>query len=114
MVPLGGGRPMATDTRPAGGAAAPLTAPADAGVSTENLDLVRAIPVELSVRLGCTTLAINDILQLKPGSIVQLEASVGRSVDLLANGLLIGQGELVLVNDNYGVRLTRLLSRATA
>ncbi len=105
---------MASDTRPAGSAAEPLSTPADARPSTENLDLVRAIPVELSVRLGSTTLAINDILQLKPGSIVQLDASVGRSVDLLANGLLIGQGELVLVNENYGVRLTRLLSRPSA
>ena len=82
--------------------------------SAENLDLVRAIPVELSVRLGSITLAIQDILQLRPGAVVQLDASVGRSVDVLANGLLIGQGELVLVNENYGVRLTRMLNQPGA
>lgn len=77
--------------------------------SDDNLDLVRAIPVELSVRLGSTTLAIQNIMQLKPGAVIELDAAVGRSVDIMANGLLIGQGELVLVNENYGVRLLRLI-----
>lgn len=66
------------------------------------------------MRLGSITLAIQDILQLRPGAVVQLDASVGRSVDVLANGLLIGQGELVLVNENYGVRLTRMLNQPGA
>ena len=75
-----------------------------------NLNLVLDIPVQLSVELGRTKLPIKQVLQLKPGSIVELDSVAGEPVDVLVNGYLIAQGEVVVVNGKFGIRLTDVVT----
>ena len=72
-------------------------------------DLLQSVPVTLSVEVGRTRLKIRDLLRLKQGSVIELERNAGESLDLLVNNTVVAQGEVVLVNDRYGVRLTRIL-----
>ncbi len=74
-------------------------------VTVNIMDMVLDIPVRLSVELGRTKIAIKDILQLKPGSVVELDTLAVDLVDVLVNGHLIAQGEIVVVNDKFGIRL---------
>jgi flagellar motor switch protein FliN/FliY len=67
------------------------------------------VPVTLSVEVGRTRLKIRDLLRLKQGSVIELERNAGEPLDLLVNNTVVAQGEVVLVNDRYGVRLTRIL-----
>ena len=75
-----------------------------------NLNLVLDIPVQLSVELGRTKVPIKQVLQLKPGSIVELDSVAGEPVDVLVNGYLIAQGEVVVVNGKFGIRLTDVVT----
>ncbi len=81
---------------------------APAGV--EQLDLVMDIPVTLSVELGRTKIQIRELLQLAQGSVVDLDRLAGEPMDVLVNGFLIARGEVVLVNDKFGIRLTDIVS----
>ena len=63
----------------------------------------------MSVEVGRTRLKIRDLLRLKQGSVIELERNAGEPLDLLVNNTVVAQGEVVLVNDRYGVRLTRIL-----
>lgn len=78
--------------------------------SIEGFDRVQDIPLEITVELGRTRLLIRDILELGIGSIVELEKMAGEPVDLLANGLLIARGEVVVIEDNFGVRITEIIT----
>jgi flagellar motor switch protein FliN/FliY len=78
----------------------------------EGFDRVQDIPLEISVELGRTKLLIRDILELGVGSIIELEKMAGEPVDLLANGLLIARGEVVVIEDNFGVRITEIITAA--
>ncbi len=80
----------------------------NAGV--EQLDLVMDIPVTLSVELGRTKIQIRELLQLAQGSVVDLDRLAGEPMDVLVNGFLIARGEVVLVNDKFGIRLTDIVS----
>jgi len=75
-----------------------------------NLDLILDVPLKVSVLLGKTKKPINDILGLSPGSIVELEKIADEPVDILVNGRLIAKGEVVVVNENFGVKITSILS----
>ena len=77
-----------------------------------NLDMIQDIPVTLSVELGRTRIQIRNLLQLAQGSVVELERLAGEPMDVLVNGYLIAQGEVVLVNDKFGIRLTDIISPA--
>jgi flagellar motor switch protein FliN len=79
---------------------------------TTGFDRVQDISLEISVELGRTRLLIKDILQLTSGSIIELEKIAGEPVDLLANGLLIARGEVVVVEDSFGVRITQVITAA--
>jgi flagellar motor switch protein FliN/FliY len=68
--------------------------------------------VNLSVELGRTKIQIRNLLQLAQGSVVELERLAGEPMDVLVNGYLIAQGEVVLVNDKFGIRLTDIISPA--
>ena len=81
-----------------------------ASVPVMNLNLVLDIPVQLSVELGRTKVPIKQVLQLKPGSIVELDSVAGEPVDVLVNGYLIAQGEVVVVNGKFGIRLTDVVT----
>ncbi|MDP2016423.1 flagellar motor switch protein FliN [Hydrogenophaga sp.] len=75
-----------------------------------DIQMVLDIPVQLSVELGRTRVPIKYILQLAQGSIVELDALAGEPMDVLVNGYLIAQGEVVVVNDKFGIRLTDIVT----
>jgi flagellar motor switch protein FliN/FliY len=85
--------------------------PARAGIMNE-LDIILDIPVQLSVELGRTKIAIKNLLQLAHGSVVELDAMAGEPMNVLVNGTLIAQGEVVVVNDKFGIRLTDIITPA--
>ncbi|MDR1349857.1 MAG: flagellar motor switch protein FliN [Zoogloeaceae bacterium] len=76
------------------------------------LDMILDIPVQITVELGRTRIAIKNLLQLAHGSVVELEAMAGEPMDVLVNGTLIAQGEVVVVNDKFGIRLTDIITPA--
>ena len=80
------------------------------GNPMHDIQMVLDIPVQLSVELGRTRVPIKYILQLAQGSIVELDALAGEPMDVLVNGYLIAQGEVVVVNDKFGIRLTDIVT----
>ncbi|MEI8171572.1 MAG: flagellar motor switch protein FliN [Rhodoferax sp.] len=76
----------------------------------DDISRVLDIPVQLSVELGRTKVPIRHILQLGQGSVVELDALAGEPMDVLVNGYLIAQGEVVVVNDKFGIRLTDVVT----
>ncbi|MNV40629.1 Flagellar motor switch protein FliN [compost metagenome] len=88
------------------------TRPGFAGgeVPVNDINMVLDIPVQLSVELGRTKVPIKYILQLAQGSVVELDALAGEPMDVLVNGYLIAQGEVVVVNDKFGIRLTDVVT----
>lgn len=77
-----------------------------------DIDFVLDIPVQLTVELGRAKIAIKNLLQLAQGSVVELDGLAGEPMDVLVNGCLIAQGEVVVVNDKFGIRLTDVISPA--
>jgi len=77
----------------------------------EGFERVQDIPLEVTVELGRTKLLIRDILELETGAIIELEKMAGEPVDLLANGLLVARGEVVVIEDNFGVRITEIITQ---
>ena len=71
---------------------------------------VRDIPLEVTVELGRTRLLIRDILDLAAGSIIELDKIAGEPVDLFANGMLVARGEVIVIDDNFGVRVTEIIT----
>jgi flagellar motor switch protein FliN/FliY len=96
---LSGDAPKPFSSMPAGG---------DAPIN--DINMVLDIPVQLSVELGRTKVPIKHILQLGQGSVVELDALAGEPMDVLVNGYLIAQGEVVVVNDKFGIRLTDVVT----
>lgn len=79
--------------------------------STHNdVDFILDIPVQLTVELGRTKIAIKNLLQLAQGSVVELAGLAGEPMDVLVNGCLIAQGEVVVVNEKFGIRLTDIIT----
>jgi flagellar motor switch protein FliN/FliY len=95
-------------------ALANLTADAGAGASSGdiNLDVVLDIPVTLSMEVGRSKLSIRNLLQLNQGSVVELNRSTGEPLDVYVNGTLVAHGEVVVVNEKFGIRLTDVISPA--
>jgi flagellar motor switch protein FliN/FliY len=75
-----------------------------------DIDMVLDIPVQLSVELGRTKIAIKNILQLAQGSVVELDGAAGEAMDVFVNGCLIAQGEVVVVGEKFGIRLTDIIT----
>lgn len=84
--------------------------PAAAGGVLNELDMILDIPVQITVELGRTKITIKNLLQLAHGSVVELDAMAGEPMDVLVNGTLIAQGEVVVVNDKFGIRLTDIIT----
>jgi flagellar motor switch protein FliN/FliY len=78
--------------------------------SGNDISMILDIPVQLTVELGRTRIPIKHILQLAQGSVVELETLAGEPMDVLVNGFLIAQGEVVVVNDKFGIRLTDIVT----
>ena len=102
-----------SDTSPADTSSASvfqeLTSPQKVAVHND-IDMIMDIPVQLTVQLGRTKIAIKNLLQLAQGSVVELDGLAGEPMDVLVNGYLIAQGEVVVVNEKFGIRLTDIIT----
>ena len=78
---------------------------------TLKLDTILDIPVTISMEVGRTQISIRNLLQLNQGSVVELDRIAGESLDVMVNGTLIAHGEVVVVNDKFGIRLTDVISQ---
>jgi flagellar motor switch protein FliN/FliY len=81
-----------------------------AGAGGQGLDFILDIPLEISVELGRTSMLINDLLQLGQGSVVELNKLAGEPLEVLVNQKLVARGEVVVVNEKFGIRLTDIVS----
>ena len=103
------------DTEPPHESSAVDTAPkpldAASGDGSVNMEFVLDIPLEISVELGRTKMLINDMLKLGQGSVIELTKLAGESLEILANQKPIARGEVVVINEKYGVRLTEVISQ---
>lgn len=88
----------------------PAARSADGARADVNLDLVLDVQVDISLRVGSTRLSIRDLVSLVEGSVVALDRTAGEPMDVLVNGTMIAHGEIVIVDDQYGVRLTDVVS----
>lgn len=84
--------------------------PQNGSGTAQDIDLILDIPVKLTVELGRTKMTIKELLRLSQGSIVALDGLAGEPLDILINGYLIAQGEVVVVSDKYGVRITDIIT----
>jgi flagellar motor switch protein FliN len=74
------------------------------------LDMLLDVPLDLSVELGRARMSIQDLLNLSPGSVIELDKVAGEPLDFMVNGRLVARGEAVVVNDKFGVRITDIIS----
>lgn len=81
------------------------------GEEKRKLDAILDIPVTISMEVGRSHISIRNLLQLNQGSVVELDRVAGESLDVLVNGTLIAHGEVVVVNDKFGIRLTDVISQ---
>lgn len=77
---------------------------------SEDMNLILDIPVKMTVELGRTKMTIKDLLRLSQGSVVSLDGLAGEPLDILINGYLIAQGEVVVVSDKFGIRITDIIT----
>ena len=83
-----------------------------AGEGDVNLDMILDVPVTLAMEVGRTRISIRNLLQLNQGSVVELERAAGEPLDVFVNGTLVAHGEVVVVNDKFGIRLIDVVSPA--
>ena len=88
----------------------PFAQDVNAMQSQENISLIKDVPLEVTVELGRTSKAIADILDFSPGTIIELDKSAGEPVDVLVNGKLVAKGEVVVIEENFGVRVTEIIN----
>ncbi len=114
--PGASGEPKAASPKAAAGAEKAqfqnLKSEGAAGGAEVNLDVVLDIPVTLSMEIGRTRISIRNLLQLNQGSVVELDRLAGEPMDVLVNGTLVAHGEVVVVNEKFGIRLTDVVSPA--
>ena len=84
--------------------------PADVPGGEVNLDVILDVPVTLSMEVGRTRIPIRNLLQLNQGSVVELDRAAGEPLDVFVNGTLVAHGEVVVVNEKFGIRLTDVIS----
>ncbi len=82
----------------------------DPNSGRNNLKMLYDLSVNVNVRLGSTVMTIKELINLFPGSVVELDRFAGEHCDLLVNDVLIGKGEVVVINDNFGLRITDIIS----
>ena len=110
--PMGMGMPMQqmpnVNIQPA--SFSPFAQDVNAMQATENIALIKDVPLEVTVELGRTSKAISDILDFAPGTIIELDKIAGEPVDVLVNGKLVAKGEVVVIEENFGVRVTEIIN----
>lgn len=82
----------------------------DSEAQGRRLDLLLDVPLDLSVELGRARMSIQDLLNLSPGSVIELDKIAGEALDILINGRLVARGEAVVVNDKFGIRISEIVS----
>ncbi|GAB2693843.1 flagellar motor switch protein FliN [Thalassiella azotivora] len=105
------GTPSVPRQKASAGAAAPSAAPAPGAVAVNSLglQLLKNVEMTLSVEIGRARMTVRDLLNLEPGSVVELDRAAGAPADLLVNGRLIARGEVVVVDEDFGLRITELV-----
>lgn len=111
---------MQTDTQSAGigGGASPQAAAfpqvqnTDVSGTPKNIDFILDIPMSVAVYVGSTKMAIRDLLQLAQGSVIELDKLAGEPMEVMVNNKLVARGEVVVVNEKFGIRLTDVISAA--
>lgn len=97
-------------------AAAPASFPSldggNAAPAPKNIDFILDIPMQVTVQVGSTRMVIRDLLQLGQGSVIELEKLAGEPMEVLVNNKLVARGEVVVVNEKFGIRLTDVISAA--
>ena len=119
-APMGGGMPMGMPMQPQmqqmpnvniqAASFSPFAQDVNAMQSQENISLIKDVPLEVTVELGRTSKAIQDILDFAPGTIIELDKIAGEPVDVLVNGKLVAKGEVVVIEENFGVRVTEIIN----
>ena len=82
----------------------------EAGSQASNLNFILDIPLEVTVELGRTNMLVNDLLKLGQGSVIELEKMAGETLEILANQKLVARGEVVVINEKFGIRVTEIIS----
>jgi flagellar motor switch protein FliN/FliY len=82
------------------------------GLGEVNLDMILDVPVTLAMEVGRTRISIRNLLQLNQGSVVELDRAAGEPLDVFVNGTLVAHGEVVVINEKFGIRLTDVISPA--
>lgn len=82
--------------------------------STKNIDLLLGVPIKVTVELGKTQMLVRDILKLSQGSIVELDRAAGGPVDLLVNERLVARGDIVSIEENFGIRVSEIIGPVAA
>jgi flagellar motor switch protein FliN/FliY len=82
----------------------------DSAAQGRRLELLLDVPLDLSVELGRARMSIQDLLNLSPGSVIELDKIAGEALDILINGRLVARGEAVVVNDKFGIRISDIVS----
>ncbi|MGD9332677.1 MAG: flagellar motor switch protein FliN [Desulfobacterales bacterium] len=82
----------------------------DSAAKTNNLSFILDIPLEVTVQLGRTNMLVNDLLKLGQGSVIELEKMAGETLEILANQKLVARGEVVVINEKIGIRVTEIIS----
>lgn len=98
---------MAAEQQKSSSAAQPAR---QTSMDNPDLDVILDIPVEIAMEVGKTSITIRNLLQLNQGSVIELDRLAGEPLDVLVNGTLIAQGEVVVVNDKLGIRMTDVIS----
>jgi flagellar motor switch protein FliN/FliY len=91
----------------------PAPLPAAGGDARPNIDVILDVPVTLSLEVGRAQMSVGRLLRLTQGSVVELDRNAGDPLDVYVNGALVARGEIVIVNDKFGIRLTDVLPAAT-
>jgi flagellar motor switch protein FliN len=82
----------------------------DPSARANNLNFILDIPLEVTVQLGRTNMLVNDLLKLGQGSVIELEKMAGETLEILANQRLVARGEVVVINEKFGIRVTEIIS----
>jgi flagellar motor switch protein FliN/FliY len=112
-APRGGQKPdqkPEAGFRPASFQQAPAGTPASGGESHPSIDVILDVPVTLSLEVGRAHMSVGNLLRLTQGSVVELDRNAGEPLDVLVNGALVARGEIVVVNDKFGIRLTDVVA----
>ncbi len=87
----------------------PFIAPQNPVMQPENIDLIMDVPLEVTVELGRTSKSIKDILEFSPGTIIELNKLAGEPIDVLVNGKFVAKGEVVVIEESFGIRVTEIV-----